>query len=339
MNIISKVEVRNFRSHGKYLLELKNPTTLIVGENGSGKTSLIEALYIGLRGKSFRSSDKSIVKDRTSYYRVTVVFGDGKKRVVECADSKKSFKVDDKKYTRLPVKCKYPVVLFEPDDLSLIHASPSKRRRFLDVLISQLDEKYHRALIRYDKALKQRNKLLNEAGVGSDSLFAWNVILAQNGSYINQQRKEIVELVNSKIESLYRSIAGNNDNVGVLYSTPTISESQYLHMLDSSLFKDKVLGCTNFGPHREDLEFVFNNSSAADTASRGEVRSMVLSLKFIETKLIKELIGLDPVILLDDIFSELDNTRQLRLVNNFKDHQVVITGVAAPVGMGEDIKL
>ncbi|MCL2869333.1 DNA replication and repair protein RecF [Candidatus Saccharibacteria bacterium] len=339
MNIISKIEVRNFRSHGKYLLELKNPTTLIIGENGSGKTSLIEALYISLRGKSFRSSDSHIVKDGTNSYKITTVFTDHQKRTVEYINGQKTFKCDDKKYLRLPTKLKYPVTLFEPADLNLVHSSPNSRRRFLDTLISQLDETYHTYLIKYEKALKQRNKLLGLPGVRSDDIFAWNVILADIGSKINTKRAQIVNSINTQINDIYKSIASNNDQVGIRYSGQVLSETDYLKDLDASLSRDIALGYTSVGPHREDLEFIFNGKPAISTASRGEIRSIILSLKFIEASLVKEYLGHEPIIMLDDIFSELDSIRQLRLVNNFKNHQVIITSVDAPRNMQEDVRL
>ncbi|MDR0591024.1 MAG: DNA replication and repair protein RecF [Candidatus Nomurabacteria bacterium] len=341
MNIISQVKLENFRTHDKFKLELKNPTTLIIGENGSGKTSLIEALYVSIQGKSFRSRDEDILKKGRKHYKVSTVFSDGRKNQMEyrAETGKKQFTVDDKTYARLPLKNRYPVVLFEPDDLNLLYNSPARRRDWLNRLISSIDEGYHKSLLRYEKALSQRNNVLKSDFYREHDIFAWNVILAEYGSHILTRRKELVSFINSGLQPIYQSIAENSDQTGVLYKSDSVTESDYLKKLTANLEKDKVLGQTTYGPHRDDVEFNFNGELAVNTASRGEIRTIVLSLKFIEAGLIQQELGINPIILLDDIFSELDNTRQHHLTNGFKNHQVIITSVNPPGEMSEDVRL
>ncbi|MDR1032521.1 MAG: DNA replication and repair protein RecF [Candidatus Nomurabacteria bacterium] len=341
MNTIIKVKLENFRTHDSFTLDLKNPTTLVVGENGSGKTSLIEALYVTIQGKSFRSRDVDILKNSKKHYKVVTFFGDGRKNQVEFDNDtgKKTFTLDDKRYHRLPAKHKYPVVLFEPDDLNLLYDAPSKRRDWLNRLISVFSAEYHTSLLRYEKALSQRNSALKRDFCGRDDVFAWDVLLAKYGSRIMELRQGVIQRVNGDIQGVYKSIAGNDDQIGAEYQSDVVDESGYLKKLEASFDKDRILGQTTFGPHRDDVVFGFNGNLAVNVASRGEVRTIVLALKFIEARLIEEQLGLPPIVLLDDIFSELDGQRQNHLVNNFKDNQVIITSVNPPADMSEDVSL
>jgi len=341
MNIVRRVEVANFRCHDRFTLELKNPTTLVVGENGSGKTSLIEALYILLRGRSFKSTDVDIIKRGSSLYRVKADFCDGTTRSVSYNSNtnKKEFVVDDKKTARLPAKHKYPVVLFQPDDLNLIHSSPNRRRHFLDETISQFSPSYHQSLLRYDKALRQRNGLLKNEFNTKEQTFPWDMLLAKHGSEIINSRLEYINQVNSRITDLYHSIAENHDQISINYDGKVLNETTYLQALSDSYGRDRIIGFTSVGPHRDDMSVCFNSKPAASTASRGENRSIILALKFIESETTKSRLGVEPVILLDDIFSELDETRQSCLVSNFKKHQVIITATSAPNSLSESAHL
>jgi DNA replication and repair protein RecF len=341
MNIVSKVKLENFRTHDSFTLELKNPTTLIVGENGSGKTSLIEALYVCLQGKSFKSRDPDILKVGRQHYHINTFFTDGRKIQVEYNGDtgKKQFTIEDKKYTRLPSKYKYPVVLFEPDDLNLLYNSPSKRRDWLNRLISTLSTEYHTHLLRYEKALSQRNSALRNDFCRQDDLFAWDVLLAKYGSQIMSKRQEVSSIINDSLQDIYRSIAGNLDQIGVVYDSNILNESAYLGQLVANFDRDRILRQTTYGPHRDDIIFNFNNKLAVNVASRGEIRTIILALKFMEARLIKDNLDQDPIVLLDDIFSELDNSRQNYLINNFKNHQVIITSVNPPGTISGDVWL
>ena len=330
-NIIERVSLVNFRSHTKYSLDCNKKTTLILGENGWGKTSILEAIYIALQGKSFRAVDREIVKRGDDFYRVELEYKNGESVVVTYGGEplKKNFLIKNKKTIRLPKAEKYPVILFLPEDLHLVATSPTKRRDYFDKLISQLDEKYHTYLLRYNKALKQRNEALKKEFVNEESLFSWNVMLAKYGVDISRRRKAVIEKINQKLTKTYQSIANNKDNVKIDYEEyiGDIDESGYLRLLDLDFERDKITGHTNFGIHKDDYNFRFNKALADGSASRGEVRSIVLALKFIEAELIEEVSGRKPVVLLDDVFSELDKERQKSLVKNFKNHQVILTSV------------
>lgn len=334
--IIQSVKLVNFRSHDEFFLECKKKTSLLIGENGSGKTSVLEAIYEVLRGKSFKASDGEILKRGTDYYRVEVKFCDGKRTVVIFDGKKKQFLVEDKKTTRLPKRNRYPVVLFLPDDLHLVATSPTKRRSYFDRVLTEFDESYNDSLLKYEKSLKQRNDLLkkynNQGGDGKISwsdFFSWNILLSKYGLEIRKKRIKYLEQLNLVFSEVYHSIVDNDDSVSLKLELfgGEISEAEYFNRLESELQRDLVLGHTGFGIHRDDFVFLFNGEGADGTASRGELRSMILAMKFIEAELIFQETGKRPVVLLDDVFSELDNMRQKSLVKNFKENQVIITSV------------
>lgn len=327
--IIKSISLTNFRNHETFHLDCKPDVTLILGENGSGKTSVLEAIYILMQGKSFRATDPDILRRTTDFYRIELEYDNGEKIVATYNGKTKSFQTVDKKSLRLPKKLKYPVILFQPSDLNLISGSPSRHRDYFDRFISQLSSGYSSALSRYNKALHQRNELLKNENTKSSDLFSWNILLAKYGSLISSLREEYVNLINQTLVDVYRSIAENSDTISLVYESEVkdLNESDYFNKLEQSETKDEILGHTSFGAHRDDFEFIFNNSKTNGSASRGETRSIILALKFVEANIIKDTLHQKPLVLLDDVFSELDETRRKCLVKNFTDHQVIITSV------------
>lgn len=334
--IIQSVKLVNFRSHDEFLLQCNKKTSLLVGENGSGKTSVLEAIYEALRGKSFRATDEEILKRGTEFYRIELDFTDGTKTIVLYDGQRKQFLVEDKKKTRLPKKNRYPIVLFLPEDLHLVATSPTKRRNYFDRVISEFNESYSNSLLKYEKALRQRNELLKKYKIDEDDnkvidrdFFSWNILLAKYGLEIRNYRKQYLDKLNAEFNQVYHSIVENGDQVFLKLNLfgGEITEADYFNRLENEFRRDLILGHTGFGIHRDDFIFLFNEKEADGTASRGELRSMILAMKFIEADLIFRETGKRPVVLLDDVFSELDNVRQKSLVKNFKDNQVIITSV------------
>ena len=326
--IIKSITLTNFRNHSQYRLDCKPDTTLILGENGCGKTSVLEAIYILTRGKSFRATDPDIIKRGESFYRIELEYDNGESRIATYDHKNKTFICFDKKTRRLPSKAKYPVVLFQPSDLNLISGSPSRHRDYFDRIFSEFSPDYAESLSKYEKALHQRNELL-KSEQPETSFFSWNLMLARYGSILNQKRSALIKDINQDLNPIYYSIAENSDQVSLKYKTELqdITESNYLKILEQNFMKDSYLGYTSFGVHRDDFEFIFNKKPADGSASRGETRSLILALKFVEAKIIEVKLNERPIILLDDVFSELDNIRRKCLVNNFKHHQVIITSV------------
>lgn len=328
--ILKTLRVQNFRTHSDFILEIGEKSTLISGANGSGKTSLLEAIYFALQGTSFRSSDKEILRnDGSSWFRIdlkdskdslrTIIFNNAVQK------SKKQFLVDGNKKARLSANLRIPVVLFEPDDLQLLSGSPTRRRNFLDYFLSQIFPSFQLALARYNKALKQRNNLLKRDNVSKDELFPWNLILAEYGAEIISKRQDFLELLNSKIEEVYFEISGVKDEIEIDYLGEKVSKNEILAILSENIERDQILGYTNFGPHKHDIQFIFNKKPAQNVASRGENRSLVLALKFIETDILADLTSKRPIVLLDDVFSELDDDRQKLLTKHFSKYQTIIT--------------
>ena len=331
--IIKSIKLFNFRNHTTYSLACEDETSLILGENGSGKTSVLEAIYILTRGKSFRATDPEIIKRGTDYYRIELEYINGETYTATYDGTTKTFLIMDKKSRRLPKKHKYPVVLFQPSDLNLISHSPSRRRDYFDRIFSQFDEKYNEALLKYEKSLKQRNELLKNEHLTKEAIFSWNIMLAKYGTDLFTYRTKFIQEINSHLTTIYRSIAENSDNIEIIYKTDVVAadDNKYLQTLEQNFQKDTYLGHTSFGVHRDDYIFKFNGKPADGSASRGESRSIILALKFIEADLVYQKLSKKPIILLDDVFSELDESRRKCLVKNFKDNQVIITSV-------EDIK-
>lgn len=332
--IVKSVKISNFRNHEFFELKCWKETTMISGENGSGKTSILEAIYETTRGKSFRAPDKEILRRGAEFYRVELEYMDGEKVVAIYEKNegvgRKTFLAGDKKTARLPKKYKYPIVLFEPSDLNLVTTSPVKKRDYFDREFGQLSEKYGNSLAKYNKALKQRNQLLKTETLKKEELFSWNVLMAKYGMEIWRFREMIVGKINERLTEIYRSIAENEDEVRLeIKRDEAKDESEYLRKMEMDFERDKVLGHTGFGTHRDNYEFYFNKGRAEGSASRGETRSIIIALKFIEAKMILETLGKAPVVLLDDVFSELDEVRQKALVKNFKQNQVFITSVGA----------
>jgi len=334
MAVVKKLSIQNIRSHSNFEINLSPKVTIITGSNGSGKTSLLEALYISLQGKSFKGTDNEVLRFNSPWWRIEVELDDFIKRTISfdpnLISGRKKIIIDSKTVYRLPVKYKYPVVLFEPNDLRLLNGSPTRRRQFIDRFISQLDPIYLNSTHKYDRALKQRNNLLKKQYINKDEIFIWDVALAEYGSYIIEKRIAFIEQLNSRLNDEYNLIAKSTDNISIHYSHTYIGDikQKLLNDLNKNYERDIVLGFTGTGPHRHDVIFQFNNSPALSVASRGEVRSILLALKFLEVDIIEQIVGQKPIILLDDVFSELDNDRQKRLL--LSPNQIIITSTQLP---------
>ncbi|MGY4893783.1 MAG: DNA replication/repair protein RecF [Candidatus Saccharimonadota bacterium] len=338
MTSIQSLHVKHIRSHREYSIEFSPEVTIITGANGSGKTSLLEAVYISLQGTSFRGSDGDLLQKDSPWWKIDVVLNDQQTRTIKYdpakTPSRKQFVIDSKTTARIPAKLKHPVVLFDPDDLRLLHGSPTRRRQFIDRFISQLNPLYGPALRKYERAMKQRNNLLKSAYISDDQLFAWNIALAEHGAYIIEQRIAFIEQINQNLSGLYQSIAGTHDEVSIHYSHTFVGDikQKLLNELHAHAERDRALGNTSVGPHRHDVIFQINTSPALSTASRGEARTIVLALKFLEVDIIERLTGKQPIILLDDVFSELDASRQKLLTSQLKGHQIIITSATSHAG-------
>lgn len=334
MTFIQALRVKNIRSHTELSVDFSPEVTIITGANGSGKTSLLEALYVSLQGTSFKGSDSDLLQKDAPWWKIDTILDTQQTRTIKFDPSKatgrKQFVIDSKTTARLPAKQKHPVVLFEPEDLRLLHGSPSRRRQFIDRFIGQLNPLYGPTLRKYERALKQRNNILKTNSFShfqDEQLFAWNIALAEYGAYIIEQRIAFIEQINQHLTERYQEIAHTTDAIGIHYSHTFVGDikQKLLNELHAHLQKDSYLGSTSVGPHRHDVIFTINTIPTVSGASRGEARTIVLALKFLEINLIEQLTSKQPIILFDDVFSELDMARQQALSNHTKGYQIIIT--------------
>lgn len=333
---VTTITAANLRTHELFTAELHPQTTLILGQNGAGKTSLLEALHLLHRGTSFRGRDHQIISHGKSASEMKITFDNNSSRRVRLSfsgDNKptKQFVVVDNKSARLAPKHRLPVVLFEPDELRLLSSSPQRRRDFIDGVITRLSQTYSTVLSRYTRTLTQRNELLKQYErmqheAWESHLFAWDVKLAELGASIIKARKNFLTHANDHLSRLYTNLAGAQHDVLASYSrhdTPT--QQTLLKELQAGYQSDALRGNTSVGPHRDDMMMLLDGHPASETASRGEMRTIMLAFKLLEVELQEHHAGQKPLILLDDVFSELDVSREKALMAALKNYQTVIT--------------
>lgn len=344
MQGIKSLQLHNVRSHSSASFQFAGDMNAIVGPNGSGKTTIIEALYTLLRGSSFKGSISEIARYGTNQFQARIELKTPTtthKRSLKYQQvdqvSQRKWSVDEKNYARLPIGARLPVVLFEPDLARLITGSPERRRQYLDQIASQLDIEVAYAQNRFERSLKQRNRLLKSLreksfSSATEELFIWNTQLSQLSEKIIEARHNVISKLQKDISKHYKQLGGS-DNILLTYQSTVSTDSKsygskLLQFLETSYKRDIVLGHTSFGPHRDDIEVRLADQPATQRASRGEVRTVVIALKLLETEILSKHYsknGLKPTLLLDDVLSELDLVHQERVLAGLKDHQVFIT--------------
>lgn len=338
--MITDIRLQHFRSYDDESFEFDPGVNIIVGPNASGKTNLLEALLVACAGRSYRARDTDMVTHGKSWSRLDVHAGAGLRTVkLETPEGglrlKKTVIVDGKPYLRLPLHKTLPVVLFEPNHLQLLHGSPELRREFLDNLLEQTTAGYGVIRRQYKRALAQRNALLKQDKRAADQqLFAWNIRLSELAGQIAFRRLELVDKINKRLNKLYADLSKTKKKVEVTYLSSCGAGnygSKMLHKLEAGSQLDYLRGFTAYGPHRDDLEVKLGGYGAPDAASRGEVRTLLIGLKLIEMQLMEAALGQRPLLLLDDVFSELDGSRRKALTDYLADHQTFITTTDADV--------
>jgi len=326
--MIESIVLKNFRNHKEVKVDFSPTTNLIYGPNGAGKTSILEAIYCTYRGSSFKGSDREAVRDNTEWFTIELHDDEGMRRLtydLRNERASKKFTVDDKEYARLPPKFKRPIVLFSPDDLLLLTGSPTRRRRYIDTMIAQINPQYATILSKYERALVQRNKLLKSSACTPDALFSWNVLLSEYGATIINERRSAVAYLNERATQYYCLISDDKSLIEITYTHALVTAHQLFSALETNYERDRLLGVTTVGPHRHDIVISMNGKRAVDIASRGENRTIVLMLKRLETDHIADVTGRMPLVLLDDVLGELDESRQAKTLLEFSDFQTIIT--------------
>lgn len=335
------ITIRNFRSYTETSFEFENGVNIIVGPNAVGKTNLLEAVHTVCFGKGIRTSDVKMIRHEEPWFRLEASIGNQARVVTlekdqQTGRGKKKIIINDKQIPRMTYDYVVPVVLFQPDDLRFTNSSPERRREYLDKLLIQTVPTYKTDLLAYERALRQRNSALKNGVSSTSQLFAWNLQLANKGTKIISERIKIIEKINEKISSIYSSVAGSKQDLFVDYRSSLLLNN-YSERLLSTLEKntnfDIERGSTSVGPHRDDLIVSLNKNTMKDTASRGENRTLILALKIIELDILEEIHNKKPILLLDDVFSELDGLRRKMLSQHLKDRQSLLTTTDADVIM------
>ncbi|MCI8447606.1 MAG: DNA replication/repair protein RecF [Eubacterium sp.] len=331
--LIRSIELKNFRNYENLSITFTEGTNILFGDNAQGKTNILESAYVSATTKSHKGSkDKDMIRfhEDESHIRTIVVKND------------KEFQIDihlKKNRTkgiavnRIPIKKAgslfgiLNIVFFSPEDLNIIKDGPSARRRFLDLELCQLDKIYLSDLTNYNKILNQRNKLLKDLVFRpelKDTLSVWNMQLMDYGNRIIRRRNAFVKELSEIVWNIHKKISGNREELNMAYE-PDVSENDFEAELVKAAEKDLKYCQTSVGPHRDDISFKIGDVDIRKFGSQGQQRTSALSLKLSEIELVKNLIHDTPVLLLDDVLSELDSSRQNYLLSSIHDIQTIIT--------------
>ena len=331
--IIKSIELKNFRNYEELNLNLDGGTNILYGDNAQGKTNILESIYVSGTTKSHKGSrDKEMIR-----------FGENEAHIRTMVEKNQmSYQIDmhlKKNRSKgiaingVPIRKASELfgvlnmVFFSPEDLNIIKNGPSERRRFLDSEICQLDKIYLSDLTKYNKVLNQRNKLLKDMVFHPDlenTLSVWDMQLISYGRRIISRRRRFVEELNEIVRGIHESISGGREQLTLTYE-PDIEEAFFEDELNRAKEKDRKYCSTSVGPHRDDISFFIGDIDIRKFGSQGQQRTAALSLKLAEIELVKKIVKDYPVLLLDDVLSELDSKRQEHLLSEITHIQTLIT--------------
>lgn len=331
--VIKSVSLNNFRNYESADIEFDEKINILYGDNAQGKTNILESLYVSGTSKSHKSSkDKEMIRfnQEEAHIRTVVLKNDMEYELDIHLKSKKSKGIA---INKIPIKKASElfgvlnIVFFSPEDLNIIKNGPAERRRFIDFELCQLDKIYLHNLTNYNKVLMQRNKLLKEIIFRpdlEDTLEIWDAQLVSYGSKIIERRSIFIKELNEIIGDIHSKLSGGKENLVLKYE-PDVAMEEMKKELSLAKIKDLKLCSTSVGPHRDDMSFEINGIDIRKFGSQGQQRTSALSLKLSEIELVKKVIHDKPVLLLDDVLSELDSNRQNYLLNSINDVQTIIT--------------
>ena len=331
--IIKSIELQNFRNYEDLNISFDEGTNIFYGDNAQGKTNILEAAYLSGTTKSHKcSKDKEMIRfgEQESHIRTVVVKKDKEYQIDMHLKNNRSKGIA---INKVPIKKASELfgilnmVFFSPEDLNIIKNGPAERRRFLDSELCQLDKIYLSDLTTYNKILNQRNKLLKDMVYRpdlKDTLPVWDMQLVETGRKIIRRRKQFVDELNEIVHDIHYRISGEKEDLLLQYE-PSIEEIFFEDELSRVKERDMRQCMTSVGPHRDDLLFSIREVDIRKFGSQGQQRTSALSLKLSEIELVKRSIHDTPVLLLDDVLSELDSNRQNYLLNSIHDTQTLIT--------------
>lgn len=329
---VKKIKLNNFRNYEEEEILLDENVNIIYGNNGEGKTNILESIFVCALGKSFRTSkEKELIKVGQDYAKINIDFekDDRVCNIKVNIDNKKSFLLNDVKLNKTSeILGNIYVVLFNPDDINILKQGPANRRRFLNIMISQLRPNYVHLLNNYMKVLEQRNIYLRQIKYENkniDLLEIWDQKLAELGEKIYEYRKDFIERIILKINKIHKNITNEKETIKIIYNSNCYNKEDYLNKLKNNRNIDLQKGYTSLGIHRDDFSIYINDKLVNVYGSQGQQRTVIISLKLSELEIIYDEIGEKPILLLDDFMSELDKDRREYLLNNFIDNQIIIT--------------
>ena len=331
--IVKQMELHNFRNYKSLCLPLSEQVNIFYGDNAQGKTNILESIYVCSTTKSHKGSkDKEMIHLGEEEGHLRMKFE--KKGIPHRIDMHlKKNKTKGVAIDGIPIRKSSElfgmmnVVFFSPEDLSMIKNGPGERRRFIDMELCQLNPMYLYYLSSYNKALNQRNQLLKQIAMQpslKETLDIWEDKLVEYGIQLMESRKQFIVEINQLVGNIHHSISGGKENLILSYE-PSTTVEEFKKKLEKSREQDLFRKSTSYGPHRDDLDFFIENKNLKLFGSQGQQRTAALSLKLAELDLVKQKIGENPVLLLDDVLSELDRKRQHHLLDRMEGIQTMIT--------------
>lgn len=334
---IKKLTLKDYRSYKDRTFEFSENINILVGKNAQGKTNVLEAIFFMILGKSFKTSkEKEVIawENESSYIK-----GEFQKKYREVEiemffdkNSKKTVKIDGISIKKIgELMSQVNGVFFSPDELKLIKESPEERRRFMNVVLSQTNKRYFYMLGRYEKVLANRNKLLKECkslDVLKDTIDIWDRALAELAGKIYKERENFIKEITPFAQKAHEYLSGGRENIRIEYKSSFNGEDyeqKMIKLLGKNIEKDFKLGFTTVGTHRDEIDIYLNDVEVKTYGSQGQQRTVALSLKLAELEFIKNKIGEYPLLLLDDVFSELDEERRKKLLKFASKTQTIIT--------------
>ena len=337
---VTEIRVNNYRNLARQTVAPSGGLNIFTGDNAQGKTNLVESVYLCCIGKSPRTDrDKDLIRWGADRAFVKVKydcrFGEGEIEVALTAGAKKQISVNSVPIGKMGELMGYlNCIYFSPNEIKIISQSPQERRRFLDIDLCQTDKNYFYSLSRFNKALQQRNNLLKQARTVEevrDTVFVWDKQIAEEGARVIAKRKSFCEQLKVFAKQSHATLTNGEENLELDYVTQIsghgvakIAEN-YLNLLQNNLEKDFGLRHTSVGCQRDDVALKINGTDVRNFGSQGQLRTTALSLKLAELQIFKNIIGEYPVLILDDVLSELDVERQRRLLNFDPELQILLT--------------
>lgn len=327
------IELKDFRNYEELSMTFHPETNILYGDNAQGKTNILEALYLCCTTKSHKGSkDKEMIKigQDSSHIRIGVEKS-GIEHTIDMhlkKNSSKGIAIDG-----IPIKKSselvglVQVVFFSPEDLSIIKNGPGERRRFIDMELCQLDKIYLHDLTKYNRIVEQRNNLLKQISFNKDlldTLSIWDMQLLEYGKKIIQRRKTFIVQLNEIVYEIHKKLSGGREELFLEYE-PSVKAEEFENKLKNSLERDIALKMTTSGPHRDDIKFLIKDIDIRKFGSQGQQRTSALSLKLAEIDILRKEKKTEPILLLDDVLSELDRNRQNYLLESIENVQTIIT--------------